>query len=201
LVDARGHGGSDKQHEPEAYRLEDFAGDVVAVLEALAIEKADFWGYSMGGWVGFGMTEFAPERIDCLVIGGQHPFARSLEGFRQLLRTGIAQGHDAFLAAVEQGFGTIPAGQKARLHQADLDALLAVVAQDRENLEALLPNITAPCCLYVGEADAMCADAERASGLIPDVQFFSLPGLNHLQAFVRSDLALPHVTAFLRRAA
>jgi pimeloyl-ACP methyl ester carboxylesterase len=201
LVDARGHGASDKPHEPKAYRLEDFAGDVVAVLDALAIQKADFWGYSMGGWVGFGMTGFAPERIDRLVIGGQHPFARSREGFRQLLRTGIAQGHDAFLAAVEQGFGTLAAGHKARLHQADLDALMGVVAQDPGNFEALLLNITAPCCLYVGEADPFFPEAKRASGLIPDARFFSLLGLNHLEGFVRSDLVLPHVTTFLRRSA
>src|SRR5262249_39022435 len=44
LVDARGHGGSDKPHEPAAYLTENMVDDVVAVLNALAIEKAHFWG-------------------------------------------------------------------------------------------------------------------------------------------------------------
>jgi pimeloyl-ACP methyl ester carboxylesterase len=33
LVDARGHGRSDKSHNPEAYRIEEFAGDIIAVLD------------------------------------------------------------------------------------------------------------------------------------------------------------------------
>jgi pimeloyl-ACP methyl ester carboxylesterase len=70
MIDARGHGGSDKPHYPEAYRLEARVGDVVTVLDILGIAKAHFWGYSMGGWIGFGMAVFAPERVDRLVIGG-----------------------------------------------------------------------------------------------------------------------------------
>jgi len=56
LVDARGHGGSDKPHDPAAYALEYRVSDVVVVLDALRIEKAHYWGYSMGGWIGFGMA-------------------------------------------------------------------------------------------------------------------------------------------------
>jgi pimeloyl-ACP methyl ester carboxylesterase len=47
LVDARGHGRSDKPHEPEAYVRELRAADVVAVLDDLGIEKTYYFGYSM----------------------------------------------------------------------------------------------------------------------------------------------------------
>src|SRR5262249_18139552 len=60
LVDARGHGSSDKPHDPAAYGLDKRAGDVVAVLDAIGISRAHFWGYSMGSWIGFGMAAFAP---------------------------------------------------------------------------------------------------------------------------------------------
>jgi hypothetical protein len=43
-----------------------------------------------------------------------------------------------------------------------------------------------------GEADPFFPEAKRASGLIPGAQFFSLPGLNHLEAFVRSDRMSQH---------
>jgi pimeloyl-ACP methyl ester carboxylesterase len=200
LVDARGHGDSGKPHEPEAYRLENRVGDVVAVLDALVIEKADFWGYSMGGWIGFGLAEFAPKRIDRLVIGGQHPYARNMEGFRQIIRDGLAQGPGAFVAAAERMVGMLPPRYKARLREADLNAFLAI-AQDREGLEAGLSRITMPCCLYAGEADPMFSEVKQASRLVVTEKFFSLAGLDHLQGFVRSDLVLPHVRAFLRRAA
>src|SRR6266508_3473091 len=48
LVDARGHGASDKPHDPAAYRDHLMAGDVLAVLDDLAIAGAHFFGYSMG---------------------------------------------------------------------------------------------------------------------------------------------------------
>ena len=49
LIDARGHGASDKPHDPDAYVLNRRVADVVAVLDALDIRKALFWGYSMAG--------------------------------------------------------------------------------------------------------------------------------------------------------
>src|SRR5512143_3070684 len=63
LVDARGHGGSDKPHDSAAYTTGHHAADIVAVLDALGLQRADYWGYSMGGWIGFGMAKHAPERL------------------------------------------------------------------------------------------------------------------------------------------
>jgi pimeloyl-ACP methyl ester carboxylesterase len=105
LIDARGHGASDKAHDPDAYELERRVADVVAVLDGLAIETAFFWGYSMGGWIGFGTPKYARQRIRALVIGGQHPYARNMEPLRQIARRGLAQGSEAFVAAMEEMFG------------------------------------------------------------------------------------------------
>ncbi len=49
LIDARGHGYSDKPQDPEAYGIQSLVADVVTVLDDLNIEKAHFLGYSMGG--------------------------------------------------------------------------------------------------------------------------------------------------------
>jgi pimeloyl-ACP methyl ester carboxylesterase len=48
LVDARGHGASDKPHEAEAYKPECNVADIVSVLDELEISRAHFFGYSMG---------------------------------------------------------------------------------------------------------------------------------------------------------
>jgi pimeloyl-ACP methyl ester carboxylesterase len=73
LVDARGHGHSEKPHAPEAYGTEVMVGDVVAVLDAVHVPKAHFIGYSMGGWIGYGMAKYALERLHSLSIGGHTP--------------------------------------------------------------------------------------------------------------------------------
>lgn len=46
------------------------------MLDSLGIERAHYWGYSMGGWIGFGMAKHAPQRLRALIIGGQHPYER-----------------------------------------------------------------------------------------------------------------------------
>ena len=60
LVDGRGHGASDKPHEPEAYQLKLRVADIVAILDDLGIAQAHFFGYSLGGWIGFGAARYAP---------------------------------------------------------------------------------------------------------------------------------------------
>jgi pimeloyl-ACP methyl ester carboxylesterase len=199
LIDARGHGASDKPHDPDAYVLNRRVADVVAVLDALDIAKALFWGYSMGGWIGFGIAKYARERVRALVIGGQHPYARSVEPLRQMVRRGITQGSGAFVAGMEEMFGPESPERRGRLLSADLEALLAL-AQDRPSLEDIVPTMVMPCCLYAGEADPIYSKVKACSKHIPGATFFSLPGLSHCEAYARSELVLPRVTGFLKAA-
>ncbi len=73
LMDPRGHGGSDKPHDPSAYARVTQVADVTAVLDDAGIEQAVYWGYSMGGRVGYGVAQYAPERFRALIIGGAQP--------------------------------------------------------------------------------------------------------------------------------
>jgi len=196
LVDARGHGDSDKPHDEASYTLDRRAADVTAVLDALAIDKAHFWGYSMGGWIGFGMAKFAPRRVNALVIGGQHSFARDQSGNREWFREGMTGGGDALVAAAEKMNGPISDAYAGRLRAADLEAYLAA-AHDRVGMEDMLETMAMPCCLYAGEADPIYPLARSASEQIPSARFFSLPGLTHLPAFVESGLVLPQVMEVL----
>ena len=70
LIDARGHGQSDKPHDPPSYTPEKFASDIVAVLDDLGMKTATYWGYSMGGRMGFALARHALDRVACFVIGG-----------------------------------------------------------------------------------------------------------------------------------
>ncbi len=65
------------------------------------------------------------------------------------------------------------------------------------DLAIVLPTMMMPCLLYDGEADPLHPLGERCTSELPNAEFFSLPGLNHIQRAVRSDLVLPHVVEFL----
>src|SRR5208282_5062127 len=80
LVDARGHGASDKPHESSLYAMERRTADILAVLQDLDVRRAHYFGYSMGGWIGFGMAKYAPDRLKALIIGGADPSPRKREG-------------------------------------------------------------------------------------------------------------------------
>jgi len=197
LIDARGHGESDKPHDPEAYAVEHRVSDIVAVLDDLDTLRAHFLGYSMGGWIGFGAAQYAPQRFRSLIIGGQHPYAQTMEGLRQLIRRGIEDGAAAFVdTLIDAGFGPISPAERARILGYDFDALLAV-AGDRESLESVLPSMTMPCLLYVGEADELLPLAKRAAKRMPNVTFVTLPGLGHGGVIERVDLVVPHIKRFL----
>ena len=64
--DHRAHGSSPAP--PGPYALGDIAGDVVALLDRLEVERAHVCGLSMGGMVGMWLAEHAPERVDRLVL-------------------------------------------------------------------------------------------------------------------------------------
>src|SRR5215471_6440810 len=70
LIDARGHGQSDKPHDPRSYTSEKVASDIAAVLDDLGMETAIYWGYSMGGRIAFALAQHALDRVGCFVIGG-----------------------------------------------------------------------------------------------------------------------------------
>lgn len=196
LLDARGHGASDKPHSPEAYDLSKRVKDIVAVLDDLGIDRAHYFGYSMGGWIGFGVARYAPGRFRSLIIGGQHPYAHRMDGLRQLLAFGVENGPEAFVAMWEEDFGTLSPKAKERMLKYDYKALL-YVAQDRESLEDILTSMKIPCLLYAGETDEVYPMAKKCSRQITNARFVCLPGLDHGGAISRSDEILPHIKTFL----
>jgi pimeloyl-ACP methyl ester carboxylesterase len=198
LLDARGHGASDKPHTPEAYELKKRVEDIVAVLDDLGITKAHYFGYSMGGWIGFGLARYAPERFTSLIIGGAAPYASNMDDLRQFIRIGIENGPEALVAMWETEYGALSSELRERMLAYDYETLL-VVAQDRESLEAVLPTMRMPCLLYAGEMDETYPLAKECAKQIANVTFFTLPGLDHGGAIMRSDEVLPHVKRFLAK--
>ena len=51
-LDVRGHGDSDKPQAGDVYSYAALSRDVLAVMDALGIERADYLGYSMGAFMG-----------------------------------------------------------------------------------------------------------------------------------------------------
>jgi pimeloyl-ACP methyl ester carboxylesterase len=68
-MDARGHGLSDKPHDPKAYGRE-MSLDVLRLMDHLGIRRAHVVGYSMGAQTVAHLIVIAPERFASAVMGG-----------------------------------------------------------------------------------------------------------------------------------
>jgi pimeloyl-ACP methyl ester carboxylesterase len=193
LIDARGHGHSDKPHDPAAYDLRLRAADVVAVLDDLRVKRADFLGYSMGGWIGFGLAKHFPDRFNSFILGGAHPYAENT----QAIRDRMPEDPAAFAAGLEKTYGTLltPA-RRARLLANDLVALRALT-RDRDDIADVLPTMTMPSLVFCGELDPRLAQARQAASEMPNASFLGLPGCDHVGTTRRTDIIVPRISAFL----
>jgi len=197
LVDARGHGESDKPYDPTVYTQSRHVGDVVAVLDALNLPAAHFWGYSMGGWIAFGMAKYAPQRVGVMLIGGQHPYGRTLPASVRLDGSDPQAFLEAFLGRIGVDLATLSPERRAEAFANDCRAL-AAAQQDRPSLEDVLPTMTMPCFLYAGEADSVFPRVQACVKQMPNVTFVSFPDLDHGEAFYRGAVILAEATKFLQ---
>jgi pimeloyl-ACP methyl ester carboxylesterase len=209
LPDARGHGDSDKPHDIQAYTPELMTGDVIAVLNDLDIEKTNYYGYSMGGRIGFQLIKHHPSRFNSLILGGTSPYTPQSEAKKQFkktttrIRLGAVKGPESVIAFREKTLGRIESDEgKRRIRSNDYKALYALSQNHAKwsSIGDVLSRISVPCLLYAGEGDANYDGAKEAAKHIADARFISLSGLDHGGAFFNArDLIIPHVKRFLSR--
>ncbi len=196
MIDARGHGKSDKPHAPEDYIGPNLARDVIAVIDDLGLDDVIYWGYSLGARVGFELANIAPHRISSFVLGGGSPYATDIN----VPIEGDEHDPETVKLAVMAFFGmtpdTLPDIYKDFVLSNDFLAVRAALGV-RPTLEHVLAKMTMPCLLYVGEDDARLEPIRRAAATLPDATLVTLPGLNHLEALVSKDRVMPAVREFL----
>lgn len=203
MYDARGHGRSDKPPWPPE---SDPLNDAVAVVDAVGMSEAHFWGYSMGAVTGFDLATRNPKRFVSFILGGMTPYAWpdemvkavniSIDLFR-LRRS----DPDAYLERME-GLTGHPLTPQEREEFLSRDPEAAISGQEtllaRPPLtDEQLATIPAPCLVYCGELDPFHAGAQESVCHIPQARFVSLAGLNHINAFYRSDQIVTQVRDFL----
>jgi len=78
VPDLRGYGESGQPKEVEAYAIPYLAGDVVAILDDLGLERAHIVGHDWGAALAWGLASLLPDRVDHLVamsVGNPLSFA------------------------------------------------------------------------------------------------------------------------------
>ena len=201
LYDCRGHGQSEKPHDPKYYTPECIAQDCLAILDELDIPQCHFLGNSMGGIIGLLMAQVAPERYCSFMIGGTYPKGGPfIKGQTPLLQEGIEKGGLHYVETLEAEFVgcQFPDSIRDDFINNDLHALLAACQTDWPNNTALFGQLTMPRWLYVGEYDIWLDDMKLLSSQ-SNVELEVLKGLNHTQAYCDSNAAVPLIQSFVDR--
>lgn len=191
LIDARGHGESEKPHGDEHYTGSALANDVIAVIDDLGLISVVFWGYSLGARVGYELADIAPDRVSAFVLGGGSPYAADM-------RLKIQPG-ESVRSAILRFFGmtveTIPPAFQDAILSNDFNAIKGFF-RSRPSIESAFPKMTVPCLLYVGTEDLRLEQSRSAAKEI-GAKLVELPSLDHGHAMILKDLILPHVLPFL----
>jgi pimeloyl-ACP methyl ester carboxylesterase len=200
-VDQRGHGESGWP-SPPAYASEDFAADLLAVMDALGWVRMALVGHSMGGHVAMAFAAWHPERLDALAIVDSRPALPPDRLARLRARGRRPHRRHATLEEAVAAFRLLPPETVADRDLLEHVARAAYVpVPDGPGREAwilrfdpaghahrrpvdawpLLPAIRARTLVVRGEHSPILPGdmAARIGELVPDARLVEIPGVHH----------------------
>jgi pimeloyl-ACP methyl ester carboxylesterase len=198
-LDNRGHGKSDKPHDPKKYGME-MVEDAVRLLDHLKIDKAHVVGYSMGAMLTAKLMVTHPERLRSATLGGAGALRpdnpESLALFNKLAES-LEQGK-GFAPLVK---ALTPAGQPAPNEEQmkaidtyltaknDVKALAAVLRgfKDLTVKDEQLKTNKVPALALVGSLDPLKAGVDAMKGTTANLRVVVIDGADHITAFSRPE--------------
>ena len=148
LYDHRGTGRSDRAL-PDTVTVEDFAADILGLMDALGIARANVLGHAAGGVAALTLALIAPERVDKLIVvnGWASPDPHFLRCFDARLALLRGSGPEAYLRA--QPIFLYPANWISAHHDA-LEAELPAQLEHFPGTETMEKRIAALARFDIG---------------------------------------------------
>jgi pimeloyl-ACP methyl ester carboxylesterase len=178
--DARGHGRSEKPHDPERYGEQRMARDLAVLVETIEADEIDLVGYSMGAIVSL-LFASGDERVRRLVIGGVGSGVIECGGVDRR-----AVPNDAIIEALSvEDPSKLDVPQALAFRQladalgADREALAAQATSIYRG-EIALNQISAPTLLIAGDTDPLAIRPQVLVDAIPEARLELLSG-NHIE--------------------
>jgi len=204
LIDRRGHGFSETPRDAAECSMERHVSDIVAVLDALHIERAVYWGYSAGGSVGFAFVARHPDRVSAFISAGMDSKPYSEQSVQRLQDTDPMKALQSF-DEDEEGVAAPP--WLKQMSQSDIEVYLRDYQAYISDCSAwlkwggewdALPRIQTPTLIMCGSVEDPDHESEAEAIRLQNGRAVLLEGLGHLGAFLRSDLSMPIVKGFLK---
>lgn len=178
-LDNRGHGGSEKFHDPRFYTPELMASDSLALLEHLAIHRAHVMGYSMGAHLSAFLVAATPHIASSLVFGGMGSgMTAGTRDWRPVADALLAPSIEDVKDETGRAYRVF-----AEQTKSDREALAACVRSWRVPVTSdQLNALTMPTMVAVGSRDAVAGSADELARQLPDGRAFDIAGRDHMLA-------------------
>ena len=179
-LDQRGHGESDKPHDPADYTRAALAGDVLNLIDYLDLGQVELIGYSMGTRTALEAAITAPERIAHLVLGGVGGRLLDPSEDRGSIMADAMREADpeAIAHPMLRSFR-----QFADEQGEDRQALAAFVLASNPPLDPdALAGVTMPVLVVAGQRDEGAGDPEDLARRFPRGRGVTVVGCDHFSA-------------------
>jgi pimeloyl-ACP methyl ester carboxylesterase len=201
------------ESDPPAQSIDDYAGDVIDLLDALHIDDAIVGGLSMGGYVAFALLRHAARYVQGLILADTKAEADTPEGVEGRKRM-IQLARDKGAAAVADEMIPKLLGETTRRTQPDVvDRVRALATSSSAEaiasaLHALMtrpdsrPQLSAihvPTLIVVGDEDTVTprAAAEEMHRGIAGSKLAIIPNAGHLTNLEQADAFDAAIAGFL----
>ncbi len=179
LIDCRGHGKSDKP--TEIFQYKKMVDDYIKLLDHLSIDRANFFGYSMSGWLILALLLKHPKRVKSAILGGIS------------VNPDVGNIYEARLKALKGEKTENPAGlmfyEGIKQLGYDLNLSLFIISgiyhqiksaglYDFEQTKENLKSITVPIITILGSNDK-AANKDLIAQVVPGACHFQIQGRDH----------------------
>ena len=210
-IDQRGHGRSGTLTEP--FDLYDMVADVVAVLDALEIDRAVWAGLSIGGMVAMRAAITVPDRVSGLILVDTHAGAES--PYKKLkyrvMGFGVQTiGTKPFLVTISKlMFGSTTRRNnpdlvddwQQRFASVDVPSMILGVGLlvRRDSVVDRLPQIEVPSLVIVGDEDVSLPPSysKEIASTLPKSSLVVVPESGHLSSLEQPEAVTEAMMSFL----
>jgi 3-oxoadipate enol-lactonase len=204
--DTRGHGQSSPT--PGPYSIEQLGKDVIALQDALDLDRVHFCGLSMGGMIGMWLGANAPERLVHLVLCNTGARIGTAEAWNTRIDAVQKNGMKSIASAVVERWFTPAFRQKApaatantlkMIGETNPDGYAACCAAVRDfDFREQLSRIRIPTLVISGAQDPATppADGRFLAQQIPSARYIELNAA-HLSNIEDQDRFTSELAAFL----
>lgn len=193
--------------------IDDYAGEVIDLLDGLHIDDAVVGGLSMGGYVAFGIVRHAARYVRGLILADTRSPAdtpEGLEGRKKMLKLLQDQGPTAIAdQMIPRLIGETTKTARPQVaeqlraiilsNSAETIAAAINVLMTRPDATPLLPSIHVPTLIVVGDEDVLTPPAmsEEMQRAIPGSQLAIIPQAGHMPNMEQPGVFNEVVGAFL----